>query len=152
MAERKQLWHPEAKCYVYRIFDGMETVYVGKGSGYRLNSQKRKFGLSGEIIEHCESDDVAFQREIHWIAALRPTANKLLGGNGGRTAPKPISKEMMKANKEYAKFERDYETVGPRRYVARFLLTILSESNAPKFGLSTVDLFRLREVANGCWC
>ena len=40
-------------CYVYRIFDGPVTVYVGKGSGRRLAAQKAKFRLEGEVLEEC---------------------------------------------------------------------------------------------------
>ena len=90
-------------CYVYRIFDGCETVYVGKGSGRRLEAQKRRFNLDGEVIERDLSDDDAFAR-------------------------------------------------GQRRYAARFLLTRLNEANCGRYGVSKVDVVRLREVANGPWC
>ena len=41
--------------YVYRIFDGFETVYIGKGSGRRVKQQSARFKCQGEIIEHnCE--------------------------------------------------------------------------------------------------
>lgn len=131
--------------YVYRIFDGYETVYVGKGSGRRLQSQMRKFGMDGHILEECGSDDDAFARERHWIARLMPTANKCPGGNGGRAKPR---KETA-ADRAYRKFVKVLEEVGSRKYVARFLLTRLSLSNCEALGVSKVDLFRLQEVANG---
>jgi len=30
----------KGSCYVYRLFDGHETVYIGKGSGRRLALQR----------------------------------------------------------------------------------------------------------------
>lgn len=127
--------------YVYRIFDGAVTVYVGKGSGRRLQAQQRNFRLPGEVIETCKSDDHAFERERHWIAALNPTDNISPGGNGGRCRPKPRKRET--------KFERELRQVGSRRYVARFLMTRINERNCERLGLSKVDLNRLRAVANG---
>lgn len=137
--------------YVYRIFDGMETVYVGKGSGRRLQSQIRNFSLPGEVVEICKSDDDAFAREIHWISVLRPTANKAGGGNGGRVLPKIKPAWLVKAEKEYQKFVAEYERVGPRRYVAQFLSRKIDEQNCEALGASKVELIRLREVANGQW-
>lgn len=142
----------ERAFYVYRIFDGHETVYVGKGSGRRLQSQMRSFSMDGEVIEHCSSDDHAFEREVHWISQLKPTANKAAGGNGGRCRPKPLSPEQRKAKREYAAFLAEYDSVGPKRHVARFLLSKLNETNCGAYGLSTIDISRLREVSSGCWC
>jgi hypothetical protein len=130
--------------YVYRIFDGFETVYVGKGSGRRLSNQKLSFRLDGEILEHCRSDDHAFERERHWISLLMPSENKNPGGFGGRVRPR----RAPRLPKEY----RDIEAVGSRRYVARFLLTKLNERNCGRFGLSKIGLDRIREVANGPRC
>lgn len=130
--------------YVYRIFDGDVTVYVGKGSGRRLHNQKRRFGLDGSIIEKCRSDNHAFEREVHWIKRLKPTDNRLPGGNGGRCSPK--------ARPRLSKDFREIERVGPRRFAARFLLTRLDERNCDQYGVSKVGLSRLREVANGPRC
>lgn len=131
-------------CYVYRIFDGCETVYVGKGSGRRLETQKRRFNLDGEVIERDLNDDAAFARERHWIKQLMPSANVSPGGNGGRTVARP----KPRLDKSFAEIAR----VGQRRYAARFLLTRLSEVNCSRYGVSKVDIDRLREVANGPWC
>lgn len=38
---------------------------------------------------------------------------------------------------------------GTRRYAARFLLTKLNEINCAQYGVSKVELFGLREIANG---
>lgn len=131
-------------CYVYRIVDGCETVYVGKGSGRRLEAQKRRFGLEGEIIERDLTDDDAFARERHWIKTLMPSANISPGGNGGRT----VARRKPRLDKALAEISR----VGQRRYAARFLLTRLSEANCSRYGVSKLDIDRLREVANGPWC
>lgn len=130
--------------YVYRIYDGVETVYVGKGSGRRLAHQMRKFGLPGAIVEECKSDDHAFEREVHWIAELKPTANKLAGGNGGRCKPKPKPR--------LAREFREIERVGSRKYAAQVLVRKLDEHNCGRWGVSKVALDRLREVANGPRC
>jgi hypothetical protein len=117
--------------YVYRIFDGPTTVYVGKGSGTRLRIQIGRFGLPGEIIESCRSDDHAFERERHWIKSLRPTDNRHPGGNGGRRRPKPKARMASPAS------------------VARYLLLKLYPGNIAEFGVSMADYDRLIEVAGG---
>lgn len=129
--------------YVYRIFDGFETVYVGKGSGRRLDHQKRKFGLPGEIVEGCKSDDHAFSREVFWIKQLQPTSNKLRGGNGGRVRPKPICRDEKRFLKELAEIDR----IGSRRYAARMLLKFDTRGY---IGSSKLDV--IRQVANGPRC
>lgn len=125
--------------YVYRIFDGFETVYIGKGSGRRLANQKRKFSLAGEILEECRSDDHAFEREVYWIKQLRPTANKLAGGYGGRVKPKPLSRDEKKFFRELEEIER----VGSRRYAARMLLRFDTRGH-----IDPSKLDAIRQVAN----
>lgn len=132
--------------YVYRIFDGHETVYIGKGSGTRLQDQKRRFGCDGEIIETCKSDDHAFERERYWIKTLMPTANISPGGNGGRVKPRRKTRVYIDS------VEREIEKVGSRRYCARLILSKVNEQVKIRLGLSNLDLNRLREVANGPRC
>lgn len=141
-----------ARFYVYRIFDRHETVYVGKGCGRRVHDQRRRFRCNGEIIERCETDDEAFAAERRWIAMLRPTQNVSPGGNGGRSKPRVLTAEERGNLKAWRDFEREYERVGPRRYVARGLVTRLSEANIASLGVSKVELSRLWEVANGPRC
>ncbi|MEZ0064020.1 hypothetical protein ABIF26_009582 [Bradyrhizobium elkanii] len=125
----------DGRFYVYRIFDGFETVYIGKGSGRRLASQKSKFGLAGEIIARFKSERDAYAFEIKMIAQLMPTANKHPGGNGSRA--------RRKIHRRFG-WEIEMDRVGSRRYVARELL---------KFDLSRMidasKIDAIREVANG---
>lgn len=123
----------KAECYVYRIFDGAVTVYVGKGSGRRLRQQERRFGLPGEILERFDCDDKAFKRERELIASLRPTENVSLGGSGGRSRPKPVLPTP--------KWVREMEKMGTRKYVARFLLA------RARYLLSPDDLTQILKVA-----
>lgn len=138
--------------YVYRIFDGLETVYIGKGSGRRLKQQMRSFGMSGEIIEECNSDDHAFERERHWIKTLMPTANISPGGAGGRTKPKEMTREEKRAAKDYSNFMKEYNELGSRRWTARALLRMLNLNNCEAHGISKVGLSRILGVANGPRC
>lgn len=126
----------ETRFYVYRIFDGMQTLYIGKGSGRRLQEQKRRFHADGEILERCRTDDQAFRQEVAWIERLMPTENRNPGGEGGRVHPR----RKPRISKEFAEIAR----VGIHRYIARFLLTKLDERNCDQFGVS---LQQLRQIA-----
>ena len=152
MAERVRKIRILCRFYVYRIFDGLETVAVGTGCGYRMSQQMAKFRMKGERIEEGLTEAQAYKRERHWIKTLLPTANMNAGGGGGMSVPKPITKEERNAAREYKHFIKEYQDVGPRRYVARFLLTKLDERNCATFGLAKVDINRWREIANGAWC
>lgn len=129
-----------AKFYVYRIFNGETTVYIGKGCGYRLAAQIKRFGLPGEKIEQGLTEERAFEREVHWIAELMPTDNKNPGGRGGKSGKRTayMDKDMLQI-----------QVVGSRRYAARLLLRKLSHSNCISYGLSKLDLYRIAEVASG---
>jgi hypothetical protein len=128
----------EDRFYVYRIFDGFETVYIGKGSGRRLSSQKSKFKLPGEIIARFKKERDAYAYEIKMIDELMPTANKHPGGNGSRVYKRRPRKQA---------WEIEIDRVGSRRYSARMLL---------RFDLAgLVDpskLDAIRQVANGPRC
>lgn len=123
--------------YVYRIFDGPTTVYVGKGSGRRLQSQQYAFHLPGEIVEHCKSDDHAFQRERHWISILQPTENISAGGNGGRAKKKRVWVGRTKLDVAMRKY-------GTRYGSAMVLLTFLDERNCEQYGVpkENIQIFR----------
>lgn len=150
------------KFYVYAIMDGPTVLYVGKGCGRRAYQSSRKHGGEFKIIERLASESKAFERERHWISELLPQNNICPGGNGGRA--KPVSKyempkrlrgvvseaewrrSMKAAEAEYAEMER----MGTRTYAAKTLLKFLDERNCEQWGVSKVDLNRLREVADGC--
>lgn len=149
-------------CYVYRIFERLCTLYVGKGSGPRAQVQARRFGANVEIIEDGLTDNQAFEREKHWIAELKPTENKDAGGTGGRVNPEPsmpkslkgqlTQKEWRAALRDTEKTNADIERIGIRRYCARFLLTKLDKFNCEQWGVTLSQLGRLQEVANGPKC
>lgn len=69
--------------YVYRIFSGDETVYIGKGSGNRIDVQKKNFGCDGEILERFSNEQDAYAAEVRLIEKLSPPLNRCPGGNGG---------------------------------------------------------------------
>jgi hypothetical protein len=120
------------KFYVYLVsFDGV-PLYVGKGADRRMHASARKHGGKAEVLEWCENETHAFERERHWITELQPTENRCPGGNGGRSGPTPLvplkyrgvisEREMRKLTKEHEAFEREFDEVGPRRMSARMLL------------------------------
>jgi hypothetical protein len=74
----------ERPFYLYRIFYGDMLLYIGKGSGRRLESQKRAFGVDGEIIARYDDEDKCFAAEKRLIARLDPPLNRHPGGCGGR--------------------------------------------------------------------
>lgn len=70
--------------YVYRILgERGETVYIGKGTGYRLTKQKRRFKSDGEVIAEFASERAAFAYEKRLIAKENPPLNRCAGGSGG---------------------------------------------------------------------
>jgi hypothetical protein len=119
------------KSYVYRIFDLGGTVYIGKGTGNRLANQKRKFGLSGEVICYCDTEAKAFAKEIELIRKFKPYLNKHPGGNGSWQDKTP-------------KWVREIEAMGTRKYAARMLLRFGFE-NLSKY-LSGVQIENLWQI------
>jgi hypothetical protein len=134
MAARKQ-------AYVYLVADGETPLYVGKGTGNRMNVSARRLGGSASVLEECRDETEAFKRERHWIAQLQPTENIRAGGNGGRC------RRLRRAVAD--KVTREIERVGSQVFAARALCRKLDETNCEQWGVSKVDLFRLREVAHG---
>lgn len=121
--------------YVYRIFDGDVTVYVGKGSGRRLALQIRRFGVMGEVVEWFKNEDAAFAAERAWIAKLKPTENLVAGGNGGRA----VKKKPPRLHPAFKEIER----IGTRAYAARFLLRY-----CPHILIQRGAFAKVKEVAN----
>ena len=121
------------KFYVYRIYDGAVTVYIGKGSGRRLKQQMQRFSLQGEIIERFCSEKLAYKAECQWIKELKPTDNQNAGGGGSYTVRKKVRR---------TKEEIEMERVGTRVYAARMLLRFdLRGRVAPE------QISRIREIA-----
>jgi hypothetical protein len=125
---------PAAIFYVYRIFDITETtIYIGKGTGRRLERQMRRFGAQGEILKRFKFEDDAFEFERAEIRRRCPTHNKSTGGEGGRLDGRDKTERLM-------------DKIGPRRYVAQMLM---------RFGdglLKYIDQSKLdaiRQVADG---
>lgn len=101
--------------YVYRLFDDAgETLYVGKGSGNRLSSQKSAHRCKGEILEGHRRERDAYRRERDFIAELKPLRNRHPGGNGSIATP-------IRARRKYG-WEKEIERIGSRCYAARELL------------------------------
>lgn len=70
--------------YTYRIFNEYgDTLYIGKGSGYRLRKQVRRFGFYGEILNHYSDEAACLRAEIRLIAKHKPPLNKSKGGEAG---------------------------------------------------------------------
>jgi hypothetical protein len=113
VSERKK------RFYVYRIFDGEQTLYVGKGFGRRLQNQRRRFGHEGEVLQEFRCEARAYQRERELIAELKPTLNCNGGGGGPWVRPKPKPR-MPRAE---ATAYREMERIGTRAYAARCLLS-----------------------------
>jgi hypothetical protein len=100
--------------YVYKLIDDCGVVqYVGKGSGYRLRAQQRRYGLQGEVIERFTKERDAYKAEVRWIASLAPPLNKHPGGNGSWA---------IKRREHKTKEMREIERIGTRAYAARILL------------------------------
>lgn len=101
--------------YVYRLFDVNETtLYVGKGSGRRLETQiKSHKAHGGEIIERFKLERAAYKRERELIKELAPLRNRHPGGNGSRATP-------IRKPRRYD-WEIEMERIGTRQYAANML-------------------------------
>ena len=86
--------------YIYKITNLInEKIYIGKrvrhkdinsyyGSGLIIKQAIKKYGKNNfkkEIIEYCNNKKKLNEREIYWIAKLKPKYNITKGGNGGDT-------------------------------------------------------------------
>ena len=124
----------EHRVYVYRIYGGEVTVYIGKGRGRRLSDQRRRFGLPGEIVKAFRSDRAAYNYEAKLIAKLKPCHNKVAGGGGA------IARRNLKLPDWFTRQLREIEKIGSRRWVARELLKRdLSSLVSPE----TIDKLRI---------
>lgn len=70
--------------YTYKILgEGGELIYIGKGTGARLQKQMRRFQSSGEIIARYSTERQAYMAEKALIAEIKPPLNRCSGGGGG---------------------------------------------------------------------
>lgn len=100
--------------YVYAIeYETGVVAYIGKGSGSRLRTQERRFGLKGRKLKTFKSEKAAYAYERRMIGELKPEMNRNPGGNGSRA-------QIVRRRREA--WEIDMERVGTRRYAARALL------------------------------
>lgn len=123
--------------YVYRIMDGDDVAYIGKGSGARLRVQRQRFGLGGEEIARFKREKDAYEFERACIAEYAPPLNKHPGGNGSRAS-------KIRAPRRQP-WEIEIERVGSKVYAARVLLKY--RHCLGKYGVSADQLRQIERVA-----
>ena len=116
--------------YVYEMLDGDVVAYVGKGSGHRLEVQRRHFGLPGRVAAEFSSEARAYAFERELISRLKPVLNRHPGGNGSRA----------RRHRE-PRWCREMERLGTRKYAALALLRFDTRGY-----LSDADRDKLRTV------
>jgi len=137
--------------YVYALMRDDVIVYIGKGSGDRLKSQRRRYKCDGHEIARFKREDDAYTFERHAITEHCPELNCHPGGNGSRVQPIKESAALAKQRRESERDYREMHEMGTRRWTAKFLLSLdLSRVYEP----SKVDEVRcqLTEVLNGPRC
>lgn len=100
--------------FIYKITNTINSkFYIGKTTKtilHRFNGHKRdhtkkntylyksmsKYGVDNFIVEQIEETDFPNEREIYWIAKLKPHYNMTIGGDGGDTSSSPNYKLGMK--------------------------------------------------------
>lgn len=129
MAARLNNWN----FYVYELSsnDGL-VKYIGKGSGRRLEVQKRKFNLNGVEVARFKRECDAYSYEVERISWVNPELNKCKGGNGNTVA--------KKAQPRLSAWEKAVNAIGTRAYAARLWLAYAPAYLRDK---STVDKIRL---------
>lgn len=63
------------KWYVYKLFDGEEVVYVGKGCGDRLRVSSRVRGYLGNEVARFKDEADALAHERQEILSIKPRLN-----------------------------------------------------------------------------
>ena len=118
------------KYYVYAHLNGEYGVfYIGKGSRQRIHVKSsrnefwkrivNKYGYFASILEICESEEEAFEREIYWIDFYKKqgqcVANFSLGGDGVRVKKRwwghKISESMKGKKRPSGKDAHAYKDV-----------------------------------------
>lgn len=130
---------PQAwRFYVYALTEGDAIRYVGKGSGRRLQAQRRNHKLEGHEIARFKRESDAYAFEITQIAEHSPPINSHPGGNGSKATP------QRQPRKD--KWTRNLEAIGHKRYAARLILEHVWK--CPHI-MSTSELEIVRQVAYG---
>lgn len=136
LATRKRLPVQSAwRFYVYALFDGDTCTYVGKGTGRRLKASERVRGHSGYEVARFHNEDDAYDAERAIISELKPSLNRMGGGNGSRATPVRVPRRQPPAQ---------------RRPVARFLIEWYKTHQ--RFAPDSSTLEMIRAVANGPRC
>jgi hypothetical protein len=133
-----------AKFYVYEILsDAGDIIYVGKGSGNRINVSKRhQAGFEAREVARFFNELDAYDFEVKHIAETNPQNNKHAGGNGSFSG-------FVKNSSGYVSKEvRDMRRIGARAYAARLLINYVS---AYKELISKVDLTKKENELIKCY-
>lgn len=150
------------KFFVYAVMDGPTCLYVGKGCGRRHKASARKHGGEAVILKRFAKEADAFKAERSYISELMPQNNVSPGGQGGRATPVSrfdvpkrlagvVSKSAWRRDiLEFDAAAEEMARIGTRKYAALALFKKIDENNCEQWGLSKVDVFRLREAAYGC--
>ena len=145
------------KYYVYSHYnEKYGTFYVGKGSNERLFNTKnrsffwnrivKKYGFTASIIEECENEKTAFEREIFWIAYFKKNgqcvANFTLGGEGVNVEKRwwndKISKSLKGIKRPCGKENKSYKDFADEDLLRRLYVN---------YGLSSVKISELLGVS-----
>jgi hypothetical protein len=131
-----------ARFYVYEaISDNGECLYIGKGTGRRLEDQKRRFKCEVRVIKWFKSEASAFKFEAFQITDRSPIFNKKPGGSGGRVKTTALRKPKL------TEIENGIQELGSRVYVARALLGFDLSRQIDASKIETI-----RQVAYGSGC
>lgn len=133
--------------YVYRILGEMgETVYIGKGTGRRLEVQKRRFKSEGEIIRTFNKEDMAFRFEAKMIAKLNPPLNKVAGHGRGLLpiGPHRPYKPIDKTNEVFEVVARIVRTL---RHKQRYHLNIDLRPSLERFVQAVAQKYGYEEFS-----
>ena len=112
--------------YVYALGHIGKVLYVGKGSGRRLQNQKASFGVYGRVLRWFRKETDAYRAERAFIAKLQPSLNRHPGGNGSRATklrrraePNPWLKVISaRYVLRFAPFHSDPATMSRLRHIA----------------------------------
>ncbi len=113
--------------YVYALTKDDQILYIGKGTGNRLQDQRRNFGLAGHELAWFKTEKDAYKFERQLVRDIDPWLNRCAGGAGSysRKPPEPRYKP--------SEDEILMQQIGTRAYCCRLLLAMKNK------GLVTMD-------------